>query len=343
MNDLLFTVVIVVAAFLFGLIMCVILFFLIGRWDKFASSKNFKIKFAHLRKPLFFLIPAICILASIPFSRLSENATPIAIHALTLCVIAASGWLTIKAIHVAREAILGQHDFNARDNLKARTVYTQIRVISNIIIGGIIILAVSFMLMTFAAVRQIGVSLLASAGILGVVLGFAAQKTLGNLIAGIQIALAQPIRLDDAVVVENEWGWIEEITLTYVVVRIWDLRRLILPISYFVEKPFQNWTRASADILGSVFIYVDYTVPVGAVRAELGRILKESAYWDKKVNVLQVTNATEQTVELRALMSAADSPTAWNLRCETREKLVDFLQKKYPQSLPRARVELQKS
>ena len=199
------------------------------------------------------------------------------------------------------------------------------------------------MLMTFSAVRQIGVSILASAGILGVVLGFAAQKTLGNLIAGIQIALAQPIRLDDAVVVENEWGWIEEITLTYVVVRIWDLRRLVLPISYFIEKPFQNWTRNSADILGSVFIYADYTVPVEEVRAELGRILKESPHWDKKVNVLQVTDATEHTVKLRALMSAADSPTAWNLRCETREKLLEFLQKKYPQSLPRTRVELQKS
>lgn len=221
-------------------------------------------------------------------------------------------------------------------------IYTQTRVISNIIVGAVIVLVASFMLMTFPAVKQIGVSLLASAGVLGVVLGFAAQKTLGNVIAGIQIALAQPIRLDDAVVVENEWGWIEEITLTYVVVRIWDLRRLVLPISYFVEKPFQNWTRTSADILGSVFLYTDYTVPVEEVRAELGRLLEKSTYWDKKVNVLQVTNATDRTIELRALMSAENSPTAWNLRCEIRERLLEFLQRKYPKSLPRSRVELDK-
>ncbi|MCK4463418.1 MAG: mechanosensitive ion channel family protein [Candidatus Omnitrophica bacterium] len=343
MSDLLFSTVVLAAAFLIGLTICVVVSFLISRWDKLISSRKFKIKLAHLRKPLFFLIPASCVLTSISFTRLSEEVATIIVHALTLCVIAACTWLFIKIIYMAREIILNQYDFNMRDNLRARAVYTQTRVISNIIIGGIIILAVSFMLMTFSAVRRIGVSMLASAGILGVVLGFAAQKTLGNVIAGIQIALAQPIRLDDAVVVENEWGWIEEITLTYVVVRIWDLRRLVLPISYFIEKPFQNWTRTSADILGSVFIYVDYTVPVGEVRAELERILKESPYWDKKVNVLQVTNATERTVELRALMSAADSPTAWNLRCEMREKLLEFLQKKYPQNLPRTRVELQKS
>ena len=342
MSDLTFTAVVLAAAFLAGLIICVVVSFLISRWDKFVSSRKFKVKLAYLRKPMFFLIPAICILISIPLTRLGEKITPIVIHALTFYIIAACGWLFINAVHMTRETILNLYDFDAHDNLRARMVYTQTRVISNIIIGGIGILAASFMLMTFSAVRQIGVSLLASAGVLGVVLGFAAQKTLGNLIAGIQIALAQPIRLDDAVVVENEWGWIEEITLTYVVVRIWDLRRLVLPISYFLEKPFQNWTRTSANILGSVFIHVDYTVPVGEVRAELGRILNESPYWDKEVNVLQVTDTTEHTIELRALMSAADSPTAWNLRCETREKLVEFLQKKYPQSLPRTRVELQK-
>lgn len=338
MSDLLYTAIVLVAAILIGLILCVITSFFIRHWDRFINSKKIKIKLTYIKKPLFFLIPGICILLCVPFTRIGENATPIIMHALTLYLIAVCGWLFINIVHMSREVILSQYDFDARDNLKARGVYTQTGVISNIIIGVVSILTVSFMLMTSSAVRQIGVSLLASAGILGMVLGFAAQKTLGNLIAGIQIAIAQPMRLDDAVVVENEWGWIEEITLTYVVVRIWDLRRLVLPISYFIEKPFQNWTRTSANILGSVFIYVDYTVPVDEVRAELGRILNESTYWDKEVNVLQVTDTTEHTVELRALMSAADSPTAWNLRCETREKLVEFLQKKYPQSLPRTRV-----
>ncbi|MEJ2167337.1 MAG: mechanosensitive ion channel [Deltaproteobacteria bacterium] len=166
---------------------------------------------------------------------------------------------------------------------------------------------------------------------------------MGNVIAGIQIAIAQPIRLDDVVIVENQWGWIEEITLTYVVVRIWDLRRLIVPISNFVEKPFQNWTRTSADLLGSVFLYADYTVPVQAVREELQRILEGSQYWDKKVCVLQVTDATSEVIEMRALMSAKDSPTAWNLRCEVREKLIEFMQRRFPQSLPRVRIQMNQS
>ncbi len=317
--------------------------FLIRRWDKFISSREIKIRLAHLKKPLLFLIPALCLIVVMPFTRFDEGTHLIIARVLNLWLIASCGFLFIKAVHMAREIILNQYDVGARDNLLARRVYTQIGVISNIIIIGIMLLTISFILMTFPAVRQIGVSILASAGVLGIVLGLAAQKTLGNVIAGIQIAISQPIRLDDAVVVENEWGWIEEITLTYVVVRIWDLRRLVLPIAYFIEKPFQNWTRTSANILGSVYLYADYTLPVEELRQELYNILEKSSYWDKKVKVLQVTNTTERTVELRALMSAADSPTAWNLRCEVREKLLDFMQKKYPHSLPRTRVELEKS
>jgi small-conductance mechanosensitive channel len=196
------------------------------------------------------------------------------------------------------------------------------------------------MLMTFPKVQQLGTTILASAGIIGIVVGMAAQRTIGNFIAGLQIAFTQPIRLDDVVIVENEWGRIEEITLTYVVVKIWDLRRLIVPITYFIEKPFQNWTRTSADILGTVYIYVDYTVPVDSIREQLQKILNESELWDKKVCVLQVTNATERTVELRALMSAPDASTAWSLRCQVREKLIDFIRENYPHALPKLRAEL---
>jgi small-conductance mechanosensitive channel len=173
------------------------------------------------------------------------------------------------------------------------------------------------------------------------VIGFAAQKTLGNLLAGIQIAITQPIRIDDVVVVEGEWGRIEEITLTYVVVRIWDLRRLVLPIGYFLEKPFQNWTRVSADVLGTVYLVVDYTVPVDEIRAQLERIVRESNLWDRKVCGVQVTDASERGIEVRALVSAADSSKAWDLRCEVREKLIAFLQQNYPGSLPRVRAEIQ--
>jgi len=196
------------------------------------------------------------------------------------------------------------------------------------------------MLMTFEKVRQLGTSILASAGVIGIIVGVAAQRTIATFLAGIQIAVTQPIRIDDVVIVENEWGRIEEITLTYVVVRIWDLRRLVLPITYFIEKPFQNWTRVTADILGTVFIYVDYTVPIQAVREELHRILQNSKLWDKKVWGLQVTNTTEHTVELRALMSAPDASSAWDLRCEVRERLVEFIQKNYPDGLPKVRAEI---
>ena len=197
--------------------------------------------------------------------------------------------------------------------------------------------------MLFESVRSVGVSIFASAGIAGLIIGLAAQKALGSILAGLQIAITQPIRLDDVVIVENEWGWIEEINLTYVVVRIWDKRRLVVPSTYFLDRPFQNWTRTSADILGTVFIYTDYTIPFEPLRKELTRLLESSPHWDGKVNVLQVTDAKETTLEIRALMSAATSPLAWDLRVYIREKLIEFIQKEYPQCLPRTRVVLQEN
>ncbi|HZX10953.1 MAG TPA: mechanosensitive ion channel domain-containing protein [Acidobacteriota bacterium] len=341
MNDILFSILVIAGAVAVGIVFSLIIFFLIKRSLKFIKV-GARVNIKHLKSPLLLLLPAFFVLFSLPLTRFTEGTQGIILHAATLWLIASVGWLFIKIMSVAKDFILSRYDIEAKDNLQARRMHTQIRVISNVITVVIVILTVSFMLLTFSKVREVGVSILASAGVLGIILGFAAQKTLGNIIAGIQIAISQPIRLDDAVVVEGEWGWIEEITLTYVVLRIWDKRRLILPISYFVEKPFQNWTRVSADLLGSVYLYMDYTVPLEEVRKKLTKILEQSQYWDKNVNVLQVTNSTDRTVELRALMSASDSPTAWNLRCEVREKLINFLQKKYPKSLPRARLEVDK-
>jgi len=261
-------------------------------------------------------------------------------HIVSLVFIALVSWLLIKAVYVLEDYVVSRFEVDVKDNLRARKIHTQFQVVKRIAVVAVTILALGTMLMTFPKVRQLGTTILASAGIIGIVVGMAAQRTIGNFIAGLQIAFSQPIRVDDVVIVENEWGRIEEITLTYVVVKIWDLRRLIVPITYFIEKPFQNWTRTSADILGTVFIYVDYTVPVDAVREELKRILENSDLWDKKVCVVQVTNTSERTVELRALMSAADASSAWSLRCEVREKLVDFIRKNYPQALPRLRAEL---
>ena len=261
-------------------------------------------------------------------------------HFITLLLIFVIAWLIIRAVNLSRELIMRRYDLSERDNLQARKIFTQFRILERIIIFIVVLIAIAIGLMTFESIQRIGVSLFASAGVAGIIIGFAAQKVIASVLAGFQIALTQPIRIDDVVIMENEWGWIEEITLTYVVVRIWDKRRLILPTTYIIETPFQNWTRVSADILGTVFIYTDYTVPVDKLRAELTRILGESELWDGKTNVMQVTNATDRTLEIRALMSAADSPTAWDLRVMVREKLIAFLQKNYPSSLPRTRIEM---
>ncbi|OYW74366.1 MAG: hypothetical protein B7Z37_18145 [Verrucomicrobia bacterium 12-59-8] len=196
------------------------------------------------------------------------------------------------------------------------------------------------MLMVFDSVRQYGSSILASAGIAGLIVGVAAQRSIAGLLAGFQIAIAQPISIDDVVVVEGEWGRIEEITLTYVVVRIWYQRRLVLPINYFIEKPFQNWTRQTAEVPGTVFIQVDYSAPVGELRDELTRIVKASGHWDGRVVGLQVTDSLDSTLELRALASAADGSKARDLRCEIREKLVEYIRTNHPESLPRIRMGL---
>jgi small-conductance mechanosensitive channel len=253
-------------------------------------------------------------------------------------LIAVVAFIMFEVVNMAAAFVLSRYRLDVADNLQARSIYTQVVVLKKVAFSIIVILALASMLMVFDSVRLFGESILASAGVAGIVLGFAAQRSLAMLLAGFQIALTQPIRLDDVVIVEKEWGRIEEITLTYVVVRIWDLRRLVLPITYFIEQPFQNWTRTSADILGAVFLYVDYTVPVDALRDELTRILKASHLWDGKVNVLQVTDAKEHTLELRALASAADASLAWDLRCEIRERLVAFIQQNYPESLPKVRA-----
>ncbi|MCF8379316.1 MAG: mechanosensitive ion channel family protein [Bacteroidales bacterium] len=251
-------------------------------------------------------------------------------------------WFLIVVIGVIKKTFLKRFDLSEEDNLNSRKVYTQVNILEKVIIFIIILFAVGIILLSFESIRKIGVGLFASAGVAGIIIGLSAQKVVGALLAGIQIAVTQPFRIDDAVLVEGEWGWIEEINLTYVVVRIWDKRRLVLPSTYFLEKPFQNWTRNSAEITGSVFIYADYTIPFQPLREELTRLLNECNLWDKKVNVLQVTDSKETTVEIRILVSAKNSPTAWDLRVHIREKMIEFIQKNYPESLPRTRVALEK-
>ncbi len=261
------------------------------------------------------------------------------VHIILLVIIVSVGLLLTRALAFAREVSAIYYDTAKDDNLEARKTRTQFKIIEKVLNFVIVIATIAFVLMTFESVRHLGTTLLASAGVIGIIIGFAAQKSISTLVAGIQIAISQPIRIDDVVVLEGEWGRIEEITLTYVVVAIWDKRRLIVPINYFIEKPFQNWTRTTTELLATVFIYMDYTVPVHAIREELTRLLPLSKYWDGKLNVVQITNATDTNVEVRILISASNSDKAFDLRCEIREAIISFLQKSYPASLPKTRIE----
>ena len=317
-----------------------ITFAALKRIGKKSEKHIFQVVRIRTRKPSLGLLLTLSIYLIIFVFAPESQLVDLLKHVLKLLVIFFITWLLIGGIKIGRDAVLLRYDLEQKDNLKARRVYTQLRIMERILIFVLIVIAVSAALMTFEQIRRVGVSLFASAGVAGIILGFAAQRMIGNVLAGFQIAISQPIRIDDVVIVENEWGWIEEINLTYVVVRIWDKRRLIVPTTYFIEKPFQNWTRVSADILGTVFIYADYTLPVGKLREELTRILKSNPNWDGKVNVLQVTDSKERTMELRALMSAADSPSAWDLRVHVRERLIEFLQKNYPECLPKSRIEM---
>ena len=286
------------------------------------------------------LLPLLALILAAPALAVSAELEQMLRDGASLVFIGVVAFILAQVVDLAAALLLERHRIDVQDNVHARAVHTQVLVLKKVAVTVIGVLTLASMLMVFEPVRQFGASILASAGIAGIIVGFAAQRSIATLLAGFQIALTQPIRVDDVVVVENEFGRIEDITLTYVVVRIWDLRRLVLPITYFIEHPFQNWTRATSDILGTVFLYVDYSVPLEAVRVELTTILTASAYWDGKVNVLQVTDAKEHTVEIRALASAADASSAWDLRCEIREKLLQFLQRNYPESLPRVRASL---
>lgn len=276
--------------------------------------------------------------AALPSLSYSTETTLVLAHLLAVAFVLLVGWTAIRAIEILASLYLARFRTDIDDNLLARKHLTQIRILKRaaaILIG---VVTIGIALMTFNAVRQYGISLFASAGAASLVLGLAARPLLTNLIAGVQIAITQPIRLEDAVIVEGEWGWIEEITSTYVIVRLWDWRRMVLPISYFLEKPFQNWTRESAALIGSVYLYVDWRVPVQAMRDKLSEIAAESALCDGRVVNLQVSDAREGVIELRCLVSARTAPQCWDLRCEVREKMIDFLQKAHPYALPQTRV-----
>ncbi len=261
-------------------------------------------------------------------------------NVLALLLVGALTWLGVRIVAGVAEAIIRLHPATDGDNLQARRIQTQTRVLARTVMFFVILIGAASGLMAFPAMRQIGTSLLASAGVAGLVAGIAARPVLGNLIAGLQIALSQPIRLDDVVIMEGEWGRIEEITSTYVVLKIWDQRRLVVPLQWVIEHPFQNWTRTDSELLGTVFLTLDYRVPLAPLRAELQRVCDAAPEWDRRVANVQVVEAGERGIQVRALVSAADASKTWDLRCRVREALIDFLQRDYPEALPRLRAEI---
>jgi small-conductance mechanosensitive channel len=258
----------------------------------------------------------------------------------SLLLLACLTWVAIRAVAGVAQGVIDQHPVNVVDNLNARRIHTQARVLSRTVMVVLGLAGTALMLMTFPGARQFGTSLLASAGVVGLVVGMAAQPVFGNMIAGLQLALAQPIRLDDVLIVDGEWGRVEEITATYVVLAIWDQRRLIIPLRWFIENPFQNWTRNSADIIGTVFLWVDYRMPLEPLRAEAQRLCEAAPEWDRRLCLLQVTEAGERSMQLRLLATASNSSLAWDLRCRVREGLIVFIQRECPQYLPLTRAEL---
>lgn len=312
----------------------------LAQWAAKSQSKLDDILVPLIGKTLRVLVPVIAIILMLPLVGLPAAYNGLIAKASSLLIIGAISGILFSTVGAVEKYALSKYDITAADNLQARKVYTQVKVITKTVYFIIGIISLASALMMFEEVRRVGTSILASAGVLGVILGFAAQKTIANLFAGFQLAMAQPIRLDDVVIVESEWGRIEEITLTYVVVHIWDDRRLIVPLSYFIEKPFQNWTRVSASLLGSVFLWVDFTMPIVELRQSVQQIVEGCNDWDRRFWNLQVTDSNEHAMQIRVLATAADSGKAWNLRCDIREKLIALVQSRHALSLPRLRGDL---
>jgi small-conductance mechanosensitive channel len=332
--------ILVALAIIIGLIVKFMLSLLLRRKprsDKPAFSFSRSL-LSRLSKPFSYFLPLLAFNFLLPLMRMRSDIAQFLNKATEILLAISFANVLIALIKVFEDYVYHTFDIDKADNLKERKIRTQLQFIRRLAVSLVIVLTICAILLSFNNLRKIGTGLLTGVGVGGIIIGFAAQKSLGNFLAGFQIAFTQPLRIDDVLVVEGEWGRVEEITLSYVVLKIWDQRRLILPINYFVEKPFQNWTRNTSDILGTVFLYLDYTVPLQPLRTELTRLLENNPLWDKRINLMQVTNASERTIEVRALMSAASSGNAFDLRCDVREGLIKFIQENYPQSLPTTRI-----
>lgn len=329
--------ILVAVCFLVGMTANFIFFKLLQIYNRHRKSASIAYLHQYTQKAMHVFLPMLLVLISLPSLALHQYYSLVyRIVYIVFCV--SFAWLLIRLIYVFADSVLARHDVTVKDNLSQRKLVTQLQFIKRLLIIVVVIISLSAILLNFDSVRKFGTGILTSAGIAGIIIGFAAQRSLSNLLAGLQIAFSQPIRIDDVVIVENEWGRIEEITLTYVVINLWDMRRLVVPLNYFIEKPFQNWTKTSADIIGSVSWYFDYNIPVDALRKKLDELLKNNPLWDGNTKSLQVIGANEKGLEIRAIMSSSNAGNSWDLRCFVREEMVKFVRENYASCLPLSRT-----
>lgn len=332
------------SATIVGLIVCIAISQTINLIQRHRPSELLGLLRLHARRAFYLFVPSLFFLVATNLqSRTFLRRHPNVDRFSEILFLVASTWFVLRLLRVGELYLIRQYDTSQDLNLSHRKFVTQLQFVRRLVSLGVLIVSVSLLLISFQGSRKLGLSVLTSAGIVSVVVGFAAQKTLANLLAGIQIALTQQIRLHDAVVVENEWGRIEEINLTNVVVRVWDRRRLILPITYFVETPFQNWTRNESSIIGAVMLHLDYSVPVEQLREKAREIVEAEPLWDKQVFAVQITETLPTCAQVRVLVSSFDAPSTFDLRCNVREKVLAYIRDEFPDSLPRMRVDIDRT
>lgn len=332
LHDLLYLLVATAAAVLAGLLTGVV----VRRFGERSSrySRFLILLHRHCHRPWMTLLVVGANYAVVASSHGKGALIAAVRHALLLGLIAAAAWLVVTVLFVAEDALLQYFRVDVPDNRRRRRARTRVAILRRLTAAIVTALALAAMFTTFPSLRTLGTSLLASAGVLGAIAGLAAQTTLTNIFAGLQLALTDTVRYDDVIVVDGEWGRVEELALTYVVIHLWDERRLVLPTTYFTKNPFQNWTRNEARVLGAVVLHLDYRAPVDELRAEARRLVEMSPLWDRRDWVLQVVDSTPWSMVVRVLASSADAPSSWDLRCEIREQLISFLKANYPSALP---------
>ena len=327
------------AAFVLSNAVHYILFRLLRRKESQSTTLGWGLQ-RHLGRPARVIFILTCLMAVLPsLPDLPFNLAAILRQGFVMAIVLAMGWFAIGLVYVLQDTTLRRYDITAEDNIQARRVHTQFQLFRRLLIGFVVIVTAGALLWSFdnPKIWHYGSGLLASAGVASLILATAAKSTAANILAGLQIAFSEPIKIDDVVVVQGEWGRVEEINSAYVVIKIWDLRRLIVPLNYFIENSFQNWSRQATEIMGTAFLYVDYTVPVEILRAQLEAIVHPHPLWDGKVCGLQVTNLSERTMELRCLMSSHNSSQNFDLRCDVREQMTAFLREHYPNAFPTTR------